>query len=260
MRAIRVSFVAATILICSIAPAQAGLGLLDCLKSEKIMVPVPWSPNPVIFQPGSASQQNGMMDSIALKFIETLVSNIATGRASTPPGDSDSAKRANEILDRLDTKLDRLEQLIVNRLSKIESDVATVAKAQRDTAAQLDQRLVETTGMVHENAKNIGLIAGGIQESNKAILKTQQETADLQQDTAILLLKAGLQKQEPKQPLIPRTDNHISVNNLEGETIKGGLSIKNQSVKILRQFKYEKENYKVIRVQDKDYVTKDDIR
>ena len=182
MRAIRVGLVAALIFSLSLGPAQAGI--FDCLKGQTITIPQ-WTPSqaPVVIQ--QQAPQNGLIDAVVIKLIESILTGGGGGGGSGGGGggggggDSSSLQRANATLDRIDGKMDRLEVLIVDRLNKVESDVATVAKAQRESTAQLEQRLVETTNLVHENTKLIKTNADAILVNSKAIKRTQDETAAL---------------------------------------------------------------------------------
>ena len=194
MRAVRIFLVAAVVLSLPMVTAQAG-PFFDCLRSEKFVIPpitTPWGSTTgnIVIQPANTQQspvQSGLGDAFANKFIEVLLTNLLSGNGGNPvnpptnppSGSSDSMKRANDTLDRIDGKIDKLEQLIVVRLTKVESDVATVAKAQRDSFAQYDQRLVETMNAVNENTKLIKANADAIHINTKAILQTQKETASL---------------------------------------------------------------------------------
>ena len=179
MRAIRVGLVAALIFSLSLGPAQAGI--FDCLKGQTITIPQ-WTPSqaPVVIQ--QQAPQNGLMDAFLIEILKGFLSGGNNGGGNNGGGgggDSSSLQQAKATLDRIDGKMDRLEVLIVDRLNKVESDVATVAKAQRESTAQLEQRLVETTNLVHENTKLIKTNADAILVNSKAIKRTQDETAAL---------------------------------------------------------------------------------
>lgn len=172
MRAIRVSLVAA---ILSMSLGTAHAGIFDCLKGQTITIPN-WSPSmsPVYVQQQPAAS-NGLVDTLLVELLKGFIS----GGGSKPPATDNSGalERANATLNRIDGKMDRLEVLIVDRLAKVESDVATVAKAQRESTALNDQRQVETLGLVHANTKLIETNTKAISEAVAAIERIQKGSA-----------------------------------------------------------------------------------
>lgn len=203
MRTSRSNVFAAIILCCGVTPTQAG-PFFDCLKNETFTIPpivTPWGSTQgnIIIHPGtqSAPVQSAPSDVFTSKLLDVLLSNLFSNITkpvtTTPPAsDSDSMRRANDTLTKIESKLDRLESLINDRVSKLESDVATVAKAQRESTAQLEQRLVETTDLVKKSTDQIAINADNINLNTKAIFRTQQETA-------MLLGSQGIGKTGEKQ-------------------------------------------------------------
>jgi hypothetical protein len=125
---------------------------------------------PVVVQSQAAPQQ-GLTD--VLTIIQTVgqIINAFGGipgvnpPTNPPTTDSGTLTRVSDTLNRVDAKLDRLQNLIDNRLKQVEGDVATLQKAQKETSAQIDQRL---TAAMQLNTANTA-----------AILRTQQETGFL---------------------------------------------------------------------------------
>jgi hypothetical protein len=240
MRAVCVCLVASIATISSVSPVHAG-PFFDCLRSEKFTIPAittPWGSTggPIIIQPASGTAQSGLGDVFTSKLIETLLNNWLSGGNTKPPtgtppsGDSDSMKRANDTLDRIDGKIDRLEELITNRLSKVESDIATVAKAQRESTAQLEKRLVETTNLVKENTKLIMTNAEAIRDNTLAIQQTQDDVKALYKKTKNELPEVtGSTSVVPPEPSSP---SMVSLTTVAGATSlnKGDVSLPNELV------------------------------
>jgi hypothetical protein len=187
MRAIRVCLVAALVVCVGAGPAKAGL--FSCLQGQTLTIP-PITIPPIHFAPVQSAPmvvqqptaQNGLVEILtAIQLINSIFggANNGGGNTSTADGNSGSMQRASDTLDRIDGKMDKLQALITDRLNKTDSDVATVAKAQRESAAQLEQRLIATTNLVNENTKLIKANADAINTATKAIQRTQQETTVL---------------------------------------------------------------------------------
>ena len=187
MRAVRRNFFATLILCCCVAPAQAG-PFFDCLRNETFTIPpivTPWGSTQgnIIIHPGAqnAPVQNAPSDVFTSKLLDVLLtnlfSNIAKPVTTTGTTDSDSMRRASDTLTKIESKLDRLESLINDRVSKLESDVTTVATAQRESTAQLEQRFVETTSLLKDATDRIQVNADNINSNTKSIFRAQQETA-----------------------------------------------------------------------------------
>jgi hypothetical protein len=193
----------------AISAADAG-PFFDCLKSEKFVIPpitTPWgsTTGPIIIQPAStqsAPAQNGLSDYVLMKLIDSLFAN-GTNVTTTSGGSS----TANATLDRIDGKLDKLQGLVLDRLTKVESDVATVAKAQKESTAQLEQRLVETTNLVNQNTKLIKANADAIQVNTKAVLQTQKETEFLASNAKVDLPKPAHAAEADVVPPAPAAGN-----------------------------------------------------
>ena len=136
------------------------------------------------------------------------------GGGSPPPtADSDSLRRAGDSLARVEKQLDRLEKLVDNRLARVEEDVATLQKAQKETFAQIDQRLVKN----EESAQTIGKVNADLIKANTdAIKRTQRETAFLISNSQL-----GLDVKT-----LPLT-GQITATTIDGksETIASGTSI-----------------------------------
>lgn len=220
MRAVRPNFFSAIVLCCCVAPAQAG-PFFDCLRNETFTIPpivTPWGSTQgnFIIHPGTqnAPVQNAPSDVFTSKLLDVLLTNLfsniakpVTTTGTTGTTDSDSMRRASDTLTKIESKMDRLESLINDRMSKLESDVTTVAKAQRESTAQLEQRLVETTSLLKDATDRIQVNADNINSNTKSIFRAQQETAMILGHRAI---KKTSDKKLPKGKNLTRLDTNVT--------------------------------------------------
>lgn len=137
---------AAATLLSSNGSAQAGL--LDCLVSRPQQQPVV-----VLQQPAQQPAQSGLAEILIpiaanLLFGKDNVLNIKPIDLGSNSGNSESIKRANDTLDRIDGKLAKLEELMSKKVTAIETDLANLTKAHNESVTATDRRLTALAGDV----------------------------------------------------------------------------------------------------------------
>ena len=94
--------------------------------------------------------------------------------------DSEALRRANDTLNSCDRKLDKISELLTNRLNKYDSEIAELIQKQEQTTQALDQRITETTELVKGNAEQIKAVTGLIGGNAQRIEDLQVEVKILQ--------------------------------------------------------------------------------